>query len=308
MEHQLFYLHALSALHAGTGQGVGAIDLPIARARATQLPLLPGSSLKGVLRDQASQTSTRDHPNIAALFGPDNTAMDNPHAGALVVGDANLLILPVRAFCGVVAFATCPFILRRYARDLPAAGRDKLPIPTLADTEAALPECSVLQYSVKGAGQQLLLEDLNLSIQQNHTQAHAWGDHLAKALYPGHPNKDWQAEFVKHFAILPDNVFSFLADTATEIRARVRIDPHTRTVANGALWYEESLPAESVLWGMLAFSPSRSSSDSAQDMQAKFKTCFSQPEQLMQLGGKHTVGRGLCRLVLSAAHTEGEQA
>lgn len=308
MEHQLFYLHALSALHAGTGQGVGAIDLPIARARATQLPLLPGSSLKGVLRDQASQTSTRDNPNIAALFGPDNTAMDSPHAGALVVGDANLLILPVRAFCGVVAFATCPFILRRYARDLPAACRDKLPIPTL-DTEAALPECSVLQYSVKGAGQQLLLEDLNLSIQPNHTQAHAWGDHLAKALYPGHSNKDWQAEFVKHFAILPDNVFSFLADTATEIRARVRIDPHTRTVANGALWYEENLPAESVLWGMLAFSPSRSSnsSDSAQDMQAKFKTCFSQPEQLMQLGGKHTVGRGLCRLVLSAAHTEGEQ-
>ena len=306
MEHQLFYLHALSALHAGTGQGVGAIDLPIARARATQLPLLPGSSLKGVLRDQASQTSTLDSKSIAALFGPDNTAMDSPHAGALVVGDANLLILPVRAFCGVVAFATCPFILRRYARDLPAACRDKLPIPTL-DTEAALPECSVLQYRVKGAGQQLLLEDLNLSIQQNHAAAKAWATYLANALYPNDNN--WQTEFTAHFAILPDNVFSFLADTATEIRARVRIDPHTRTVATGALWYEENLPAESVLWGMLAFSPSRSSnsSDSAQDMQAKFKTCFSQPEQLMQLGGKHTVGRGLCRLVLSAAHTEGEQ-
>ena len=28
---QLFLIHALSPLHAGTGQSVGAIDLPIAR-------------------------------------------------------------------------------------------------------------------------------------------------------------------------------------------------------------------------------------------------------------------------------------
>jgi CRISPR-associated protein Cmr4 len=301
MEHQLFYLHALSALHAGTGQGVGAIDLPIARARATQLPLLPGSSLKGVLRDHAKQAKTLDDKSLPALFGPDNIGMDNPHAGALVVGDANLLILPVRAFCGVVAFATCPFILRRYARDLPAAHREQLPIPTLADTEAALPDDSSLSDD-----QGLLLEDLDLSIQSNHTEAKAWGHHLAEALYPH--DADWREEFVKHFAILPDNVFSFLADTATEIRARVRIDPNTRTVATGALWYEENLPAESVLWGMLAFSPSRNSAGSAQEMQNKFKTCFSQPEQLMQLGGKHTIGRGLCRLVLNTKPAGGGQA
>ena len=50
MEHQLFYLHALSALHAGTGQGVGAIDLPIARARdartLTLLTFAPGCAYR----------------------------------------------------------------------------------------------------------------------------------------------------------------------------------------------------------------------------------------------------------------------
>ena len=46
----LSFVHALSPLHAGTGQGAGIIDLPIAREKATGLPYLPGSSLKGTLR------------------------------------------------------------------------------------------------------------------------------------------------------------------------------------------------------------------------------------------------------------------
>ena len=51
MNAQLLFTHALSPLHAGTGQGIGVIDLPIAREKATGIPYLPGSSLKGTLRD-----------------------------------------------------------------------------------------------------------------------------------------------------------------------------------------------------------------------------------------------------------------
>jgi len=41
MLQKTFHLHALSALHVGTGQSVGVVDLPIARSRATHLPLVP---------------------------------------------------------------------------------------------------------------------------------------------------------------------------------------------------------------------------------------------------------------------------
>jgi CRISPR-associated protein Cmr4 len=51
MAARLMFVHALSSLHAGTGQGVGTIDLPIARERATDLPVIPGSSIKGCLRE-----------------------------------------------------------------------------------------------------------------------------------------------------------------------------------------------------------------------------------------------------------------
>jgi CRISPR-associated protein Cmr4 len=53
MERRPYLLHALSPLHAGTGQAVDIVDLPIARMESTRIPLVPGSSIKGVLRDAA---------------------------------------------------------------------------------------------------------------------------------------------------------------------------------------------------------------------------------------------------------------
>ena len=67
MQARLFHLHALSALHCGTGQSVGVVDLPIARAQATRLPLVPGSSLRGVLRQQVTEG---DAELARTLFGP----------------------------------------------------------------------------------------------------------------------------------------------------------------------------------------------------------------------------------------------
>ena len=108
----------------------------------------------------------------------------------------------------------------------------------------------------------------------------------------------------QRFIILPDSTFSFLADTATEIRMRIRIDRETRIVKEGALWSEENLPAESVLYGILAIDKSRHSRNakSADELSALIPAGETQ----IQIGGKHTVGRGLCRLVLSDDLTKGE--
>ena len=40
MNARLLFVHALSPLHAGTGQGIGAIDLPIAREKATTFAMV----------------------------------------------------------------------------------------------------------------------------------------------------------------------------------------------------------------------------------------------------------------------------
>ena len=59
MKTKLLFLQAISPLHAGTGQGVGAIDLPIAREKATDIPMVPGSTLKGVLRTNCEDEELR---------------------------------------------------------------------------------------------------------------------------------------------------------------------------------------------------------------------------------------------------------
>lgn len=282
MQSHLYHLHTLTALHVGVGQGSGIIDLPIARERATHLPVVPGSALKGVLREELKPDPTTDRNAWEALFGPERIVGDNASfAGALAVGDARLLCLPVRTFTGTFAYATCPLVLHRYARDSAAAKLQNLPtVPTVTDETARVSSHTVLQE-----GNKIYLEEMDLTAQTS--DADAWAAWIAARVFAG--DAEWQKLFQERFAIVPDAVFDFLAETATEVRARVRLKEGTRTVAKGALWYEENLPAESILWGILGVDRSfhNSIQETAQDLIGRL------PQKTrLQIGGKATVGRG----------------
>lgn len=91
--------------------------------------------------------------------------------------------------------------------------------------------------------------------------------------------------------MLSDSDLGFLADTGTEIRARIRVNDETGTVAKGALWYEENLPAESVLWGIgIGLGGTREPCD-AQSTAQRLREGVGHGK-LLQIGGKATVGRG----------------
>ena len=285
MQARLFHLHALSALHCGTGQSAGVVDLPIARARATQLPIVPGSSLRGVLRQHVTDHAVDD---AATLFGPRNIRSDQESfAGALAIGDAHLLALPVRCLAGVVSFVTCPFILRRYARDMKRAGASPPALPSNPDKGVA----RVAPASVNLVDEKLALEDLDLRA-RTETALEAWAQHIARAVHSG--DADAQKDVAVRFSLVADDVMSFLAETATDVRARIRLDPETGTVDKGALWYEEHLPAETALWGVFALSHSNKEGDrrSADDLAQAVPGSV-----LLQLGGNAGVGHGLVRFL-----------
>ena len=287
MQARLFHLHALSALHCGTGQSAGVVDLPIARAKATKLPIVPGSSLRGVLRDAVTAKNDAD---AEALFGPSNvTDGAGAFAGALAVGDANLLALPVRSLGGIVCYVTSPFILGRYARDLERAGKSK-PTPPPNQNEALVSSSSVNRVDRK-----VVLEDVDLTTREDES-TEKWAQHIAGLLHSN--DEASQRDFISRFAILPDDVMDFLSETGTEVRARVAIDSETGTVKAGALWYEENLPADSVLWGVLALSSSlRPNDDRTEDDLAHLLP----RDGPLQLGGKASVGHGLVRLLTNEA-------
>ncbi len=286
---RIFHLNALSALHVGVGQAVGVVDLPIARAKATNLPIVPGSAIKGVLRDECAGAANQE-----TLFGPEKINGDEAaHASALAFGDAHLLLLPARSLAGVVAFITCPFVLARYAADLQRA--KVAGVPAVPDNVQGAQTCS--GTIIKANDDKVVLEDLDLPASGG---ADDWASFIAKHLYPDEATgKNWVKLFKEHFAIIPDDDFSFLADTATEIRARIRINDERGVAQKGALWHEENLPAESVLWGVIAAGPSR---DVKQPMtKEQVMETFTQAigkDKTIQIGGKATVGRGLVRFIL----------
>jgi len=276
-----FLLHALSPLHAGTGQAAGIVDLPIARYRSTGIPFVPGSSIKGVLRDARRANGVEKDDLLLAVFGP-GTNDPAAHAGALVVGDARLLALPVRSFRGTFAWVSSPLLLELARRDLGEVASG-LNLPSLAGRAARVTSGSACLFENK-----IYLEDLDLPAEVD-PGCVGWARFLSPLVSPG------EDIFSKRFVVVDDDTMSFVMETTTQLDARVRLDSETRTVAKGALWLEESLPPESLLLGLLAADRSRRNGLAMSP--AEVLDYALGEATVLQLGGKATVGRGRCRMV-----------
>lgn len=300
MQAKLYFVHAVTPLHAGTGQGVGVIDLPIAREKATGIPYLPGSSVKGVLRD-ASQAIT-GAPTVG-VFGPE-TENASAHAGVLQVSDARLLVLPVRSLFGTFAWVTSPLLLHRFLRDGQFAA-SAVTLPAEIPTPAKHNECFIIQDARQnardekcalveetGAPRMVYLEDLDLKADAN-ADTGAWADAIAGNVLAKDPT--WTKLFRERFCIVHDDVLGFLLETATEVVARIKLQDDTKTVQRGGLWYEEALPAESILVGIFA---AQAVAKAGATPDAAFTHLETLLEKPLQFGGNATVGCGICRVYL----------
>ncbi|MCK6546821.1 type III-B CRISPR module RAMP protein Cmr4 [Myxococcota bacterium] len=296
MKSRAYFLHALSPLHAGTGQSVDVIDLPIARMRATGIPIVPGSSVRGVLRDHRRPPAAApdvERGRFLAVFGPEPQKSDEEgHAGALIVSDARLLALPVRSFRGTFAWVTSPWLLELARRDL--AG-DLPKVPEISGRAAVViePDGEVREaVNVHSLGKERLvvyLEDLDLPAAPS-PLVNAWGKALATALALTE-----SLHFRRRLVVVDDETMTFLFETATQVDTRVRIDSARRTVAEGALWVEESLPPDTLLIGLLEADRSRRPGIDLSPTDV-LDAALGRPAYL-QFGGKATVGRGRCRIV-----------
>jgi CRISPR-associated protein Cmr4 len=287
---KLLYLHAITPVHSGTGQAADVIDQPIAREKATGWPMIPASSLKGVLRDLVKANHGED--KAKELFG------DPDKAGPVVFGDQRILCLPVRSFFGTFAYVTSPLVLQRLKRDLEALGMAPpftCAIPESSDSlTVILPEVNSVLVSGK-----VYLEDLDLTVDRR-KEAGEIAAGVARALF-GTDGK----EFTSRFAIVSDEVFNFLSETATEIQARVALEDENKVVRKGGLWYEEAVPAETIFCGpVLAADYYVEKAKLIEDFNKALKpnqqqgTTNLQPITI-QIGGNASVGRGLCRVVIA---------
>ena len=304
MNTALYFIHALSPLHAGTGQSVGAIDLPIARERPTGIPLVPGSSIKGALR------ARYDRPDKHTIFGPD-TENAAEFAGAVQFSDAHLLLLPVRSIAGTFAWVTSPYLLQRFARDANQAQWKNLLLPTGPQNvgECLTAKEAAIRTKVNNTPK-VLLEDFDFSpstVDRDEKAVANLADKVGTLLFPNETgDEEWRKMLKARLCIVHDDVMAVLLETATEVVARIRLDENTKTVSKGALWYEESLPTESVLYGLVAATGvsqqgvKEGSKRQVMTLQELLAAVEKTSTGMLQLGGKSTVGRGVCQFRMKA--------
>jgi CRISPR-associated protein Cmr4 len=289
---QEVYYEAITPLHVGSGQDVGIVDLPVIRERTTDYPFLPGSGIRGALRERCE---AEDRDATRRLFGSEPEA--ELAAGCTVVLDAHLLLFPVRSAPGVFRWITSRFSLRRW-RDLRgyllgAAGR--VPVP-----EADLAEGCYLGGAGRGGGT-LYLEEY--PFQQGSGGTWSWPDGVL-SIGSG------------DVVLLSDGDFLHFARHATLVRQRNRLTT-AKTVLGGHLFSMESVPAETRFVGFLGATRERAEGEeltgregegrpatqrfSARQGVAELRRLLTKPSEgsvaHLTLGGDESVGLGMTRMV-----------
>lgn len=320
----LMWIYAEHPVHAGSGSGVGAIDLPIQRERVTNWPIIQPSGIKGALREyfeKLCKGTLGDHAErdaelkrkVDEVFGPDQEAT---HSGAASFTEAKVLFFPIRSLRGTFAYVTCPLALERFHRDLDTlrmCGGANLADPGNGPKFPALsgvsPDMDTVWIAAKdkdaaksdsvliaGTGDgHVVFEELSFKARASKevSQLAKWLLHAAKSL----PWLD-QKHLGRRLAIVSDDIFKDFVEMSTEVVTRNRIDDSTGTVQEGALWIEERLPRETVLYSLIFAAdpfvkkPQLAGSEAVLNFLRQEKHA----PQYLWIGGNTTVGQGLVRL------------
>ncbi|WP_338709152.1 type III-B CRISPR module RAMP protein Cmr4 [Paenibacillus amylolyticus] len=293
---RFFWLHCLSPLHIGSGEGIGVIDMPIQREKVTEWPMIPGSSLKGVHRDYY-RLNGKNEAWINKAFG--QAGDQDGAAGALVMTDGRILAFPVASRYGTFAYVTCPLVLKRLRRDAQAAGL-AMDIPDLEVFEsetAGADEVWVSESSVIRSGEK---EKLNIFLDEFEGKASVstsftkWAITISNYLFEDAPSRELWTE---RLALVSDEVFQYFTTMCCEVTPRIRINEDTKTTVKGALWYEEYVPTEAVFYGLIWCDRVGGSFE----LQARNQLLEELEDStlILQLGGNTTIGKGRTRFLIS---------
>ncbi|MBQ9694220.1 MAG: type III-B CRISPR module RAMP protein Cmr4 [Kiritimatiellae bacterium] len=270
MKKMMISFFTRTPLHVGCGSSVGAIDLPVLRERATDLPVIPGSTLKGVLADlflakNEENKWIRTETGID-LLGNDDTKKAT--RGKLMVGEARLAAFPVRSAKGGFVWATCPLIL----------GRLGISCGDVGEMEGLGSE------KVSFKNEAFILEEYKIT---RKTDVPA---EVIEALTEKCDLSFWKTTLQDRLVILSDTMLSYFAKNACEIAHHNKIDDETGTVAQGALFSQENVPSEALFVGEIM------ARDETAIQQLREK--IQKERNLLQIGANATTGLGWCQVTM----------
>jgi CRISPR-associated protein Cmr4 len=307
-----------TSLHAGSGDDLGIVDLPIQRERHTSFPKVESSSLKGALRERFEKAddnaSNKDFQfNIQRTFGYDDKSKsanafkesvqtkdsDNTqYAGSLAFTDARLLLFPVKSMKGVFVWITCHQVLNKFASDMAIAGISIQGLDALKSLK--VDEGKALSASnAPCINKAVVLEEYAFEVETK-SEVTDLATTLSEIVFKDTQLAYWKGLLQKNLIVLSDTDFRDFTNMSTEVITRTKIDNETGTVQDGALFTEEYLPTDSVLYSLVfaadEYGKNRKTENAiwVMDFFAKAMQRFG----FFQLGGNATLGKGIIRTQL----------
>jgi len=171
-------------------------------------------------------------------------------------------------------------------------------VPNPANSQQAL----VAHDDTIVADGKVVLEEFAFKAQPSE-EAKSIAEWLAKNAFPQSGEYEDFRKWLPHrFVILPDDAFRDFTQLATEVIARIRLKTETKTVAEGALWTEEHLPSETLLYAPIFVSKPLASNANQlglTDSDAVLQALSDLQLDRLQIGGDETVGRGIVKVRLN---------
>ena len=307
------FLIAETPIHAGSGSDLGYIDSPIQREKHTGYPKIEASSLKGALR-QAFEAKAPDvlkeklnfinyFEKLNRVFGFDEDSLidevkvkfadKKDFAGAIGFTDARILLFPVKSLKGTFAYITCPRVLAKFKKELNEICdlTVDFEVPTIKDAQVTK-GCNLKTSSNPD---KIQLDEYMYTVEQKNNEKVDAINKLAKFISENvFPNSLTVANITKNLVIVPNDDFADFVKFGTEVSTRIKIDNETGTVKDGALFTVEYLPAETVMYSLVMFSPEfKTAGMKVKEVEAFFNTNKS---DYFQLGGDATLGKGILNL------------
>jgi len=277
-----------SPVHCGVGQDVGVIDQPVQRERHTGYPIIQGSEVKGCFRQYYKKQFNKGN-NVLEIFGPEEGGdEDTKYASAVSFGDARVLLFPVKSLKGTYVWITSKDVLEKFGRILKMAGFTHLNLPDFekpGDNEIISPDDKI------AVEKKVVLEEYVF----NRKDTNITVDQLIDKLIPAEEYQYLKDALKKKLCVVSDDTFKEFVSMSTEVITRIRINDETGVVDKGALWTEEYLPTDTVLYFPVFASGTRNSGKgklNAGEVMMKVQSLHN----YIQVGGNETVGKGFVRI------------
>lgn len=275
-EKKDIYIKAISPIHAGTGQSLTSVDMPIQREQHSNIPKIEGSSLKGSIKHTIYHKLNITEPKIKTEFysilGPEN---GEDSASGVSITDAKLLLFPMRSATDIYQLITCPYILKRWLEN---TNQESVLDKKLLNIESG--QCIVGKGTKLLNEKLVMLEEYIFDVEGN----------IETDIFGNIPGVE---TFENKIVVLSDSDFVNLVSMYTEIITRNKINVETGTAKGTGLFTEEYLPAETVLY----FSIMESAFYGRKNGENPLDYVVNNLGDIFQVGGNETIGKGFVKIL-----------